>query len=113
MKTKNDSVYLEHILDSIKWIESYISDISREHFLANHLVQDAIIRQVEIIGEASKKLSISLKQKYPNIPWKDIVGMRDKLIHGYFGVDIEAVWKTVEDDIPILKEQVSNITNKP
>lgn len=113
MKTKDDSVYLEHILDSIKWIESYISDISRGQFLNNHLVQDAIIRQIEIIGEASKKLSISLKQKYPNIPWKDIAGMRDKLIHGYFGVDIEAVWKTVEDDIPILKEQVFNITNKP
>jgi len=113
MKTKDDSVYLEHILDSIKWIESYISDISRDQFLNNHLVQDAIIRQIEIIGEASKKLSISLKQKYLYIPWKDIAGMRDKLIHGYFGVDIEAVWKTVEDDIPILKEQIINIKNKP
>ncbi|MBC8382691.1 MAG: DUF86 domain-containing protein [Candidatus Cloacimonetes bacterium] len=112
MKTKDDLVYLLHILDSIKWIESYVSDISQEQFLNNHLVQDAIIRQIEIIGEASKKLSNSLKQKYIFIPWKDIAGMRDKLIHGYFGVDIESVWKTIENDIPILKEQIISIIDK-
>ena len=112
MKTKDDLVYLLHILDSIKWIESYVSDISQEQFLNNHLVQDAIIRQIEIIGEASKKLSNSLKQKYIYIPWKDIAGMRDKLIHGYFGVDIESVWKTIENDIPILKEQIISIIDK-
>lgn len=112
MKTKDDLVYLQHILDSIKWIESYVSDISQEQFLVDHLVQDAVIRQIEIIGEASKKLSNSLKQKYPNTPWKDIAGMRDKLIHGYFGVDIEAVWVTVENDIPVLKEQIINILDK-
>ncbi len=113
MKTKDDLVYLQHILNSIKWIESYVSDISQEQFLVDHLVQDAVIRQIEIIGEASKKLSNSLKQKYPNTPWKDIAGMRAKLIHGYFGVDIEAVWKTVSTDIPLLKAQIDSIIKIP
>jgi len=109
MKTKDDLVYLQHILDSIKWIENYVSDISQEQFLEDHLVQDAVIRQIEIIGEASKKISDSLQLVYLLIPWKDIAGMRNKLIHGYFGVDIEAVWKTVSTDIPLLKAQIDNI----
>jgi len=109
MKIKDDLVYLQHIGDSIKWIENYISDLSHEQFLNDHLVQDAVIRQIEIIGEASKKISDSLKKKNLLIPWKDIAGMRDKLIHGYFGVDIEAVWKTVSTDIPLLKTQIDII----
>jgi len=111
MKTKNDSVYLEHILDSIKWIESYISDISREHFLANHLVQDAIIRQVEIIGEASKKIPKEVQKTYSDIPWRFMAGMRDKLIHDYFGVDIQVVWITALEDIINLEEGIRKIVH--
>jgi uncharacterized protein with HEPN domain len=72
----------------------------------NYLVQDGVIRQIEIIGEATKRLSKETKENHSDIPWKDIAGMRDKLIHDYFGVDIDAVWDTVKKDIPTLKKRI-------
>lgn len=98
-----DKLYIRHILDAIFTIEEYMRDTEYEDFLGNKLVQDGVIRELEIIGEASKQLSLEFKEKYPDIPWKDIAGMRDKLIHEYFGVDLNAVWETAEDDLPILK----------
>ncbi len=76
------------------------------------MVQDAVIRQIEIIGEATKNLSKDARELYGNIPGKDMAGMRDKLIHDYFGVDIAAAWKTVEDDIPFLKQQIKNVIDR-
>jgi uncharacterized protein with HEPN domain len=78
-------------------------------FEKNHLIQDGVIRQLEIVGEAIKRVSRDLRTAYPEVPWQDIAGMRDKLIHDYFGVDIETVWLTAHDDISILKEQVKGI----
>ena len=75
----------------------------------NYLVQDGVIRQIEIIGEATKKLSTGIRERYSEIPWKDIAGMRDKLVHDYFGVDLAAVWDTVKKDIPALKSRLGNI----
>lgn len=109
---KDDLVYLKHISDAISRIEEYTQDVGYEDFMENHLIQDGVIRQVEIIGEATKQLSDEIREKYPHIPWKDIVGMRDKLIHGYFGVDIDAVWDTAIDDIPLLKSEIEWIINK-
>lgn len=83
--------------------------IDREGFLENSLIQDGVVRQLEIIGEAAKKLSQEFRNKYPQNPWKDMAGMRDKLIHGYFGVDLDAVWDTVKNDIPNLKEEMRKI----
>ncbi|MFP3880474.1 MAG: DUF86 domain-containing protein [Dehalococcoidia bacterium] len=106
---KDDSVYLRHVLDAIYRIEEYTRDITYENFLSSHLRQDAAIRQIEVIGEAVKKLSPELKDRHPEIPWRDVVGMRDKLVHDYFGVDLDAVWNTARKDIPQLKEEIRGI----
>lgn len=98
-----NKLYIRHILDAILTIEEYMNGVEYEDFLGNKLKQDGVIRELEIIGEASKQLSQEFKEKYSDIPWKDIAGMRDKLIHEYFGVDLNAVWETIEDDLPILK----------
>lgn len=112
MKKQDDTVYLRHILDAIVKIEEYLQGINYDSFMQNTLLQDGVIRQVEIIGEATKRVSSNLRSEYPSIPWKDIMGMRDKLIHDYFGVDIDAVWSTAKDDIPMLKAEVEKILEK-
>jgi uncharacterized protein with HEPN domain len=80
--------------------------------MTNRLVQDGVIRQVEVVGEAAKRVSGEVKTKCPDIPWQDITGMRNKLIHDYFGVDLEAVWETVRKDVPRLKSQVESLLRK-
>jgi len=106
---RDDTVYLQHILDAIRKVEVYIQDLNETAFLQNDLVQDGVIRQIEIIGEAAKRLSSGLRKKHGRIPWQDIAGMRDKLVHDYFGVDIEKVWLTAIEDLPILKDEVEKI----
>ena len=101
---KDDTVFLKHILDAIDLIRSYLKDKSYEEFEENRMLQDAVIREIEIIGEMTKNLSEEFRNKYPEIPWRQIAGMRDKLIHGYFGVDLSAVWDTATKDIPLLRE---------
>ena len=105
--SKDETVYIRHILDAIAKIERYLSGISYEQFNEDTLIQDGVIRQLEIIGEASKRISEDTKASYKGIPWKDITGMRDKLIHDYLGTDIKAVWKTAKDDITDLKSKLS------
>lgn len=112
---KKDSAYLKHILDTISDIESFTENVTKEKFFENREKQYAVLRAIEIIGEATKNLSKELKSKHPQIPWKDIAGMRDKLIHQYFGVDLKLVWETIKNKLPELKKQLSKIlkeTNK-
>ncbi len=96
-------------MDSINTIEEYLQDVDEEKFKATRLLQDGTIREIEIIGKAVRHISKDIRKSYPEVPWQDIAGMRDKLIHGYFGVDIEKVWDTAKEDLPILKEQVKGI----
>ncbi len=105
--SKDETVYIRHILDAISRIERYLAGISYDQFNGDTLIQDGVIRQLEIIGEASKRLSDDTKANYEDVPWKDIAGMRDKLIHDYLGTDIKAVWDTAKDDVPILKSRLT------
>lgn len=109
---RDETVYLRHILDSIARIELYLQGIDEAAFQEHNMVQDAVIRQLEIVGEAVKQLSPELCNEHPQIPWSDIARMRDKLIHGYFGVDIAVVWLTTQDDLPVLKAAVNNMLSK-
>jgi len=109
---KEPLIFLNHILESIRNIEEYSKGLTKEKLTRNIKVQDAIIRRIEIIGEAIKSLPTNFTKKYPEVPWKEIAGTRDKLIHGYFGVDLDIVWKIVREDISQLKKMVQGILIK-
>ncbi len=102
---KDDQVYLAHIRDAIERIEAFTSGGS-DQFLADPMVQDAVIRNLEVIGEAVKGLSDDLRSANPEVPWKQIAGMRDVLIHHYFGVKLDTVWQVVIEHLPPLRDRV-------
>lgn len=105
---KDDRVYLLHVQDAIVRIRGYCS-VGRDAFHADLMVQDAVLRNLEVIGEAVKNLSEGSKTARPDIPWKRIGGMRDKLIHQYFGVNLRLVWDTVTQDLPRLEAAVADL----
>lgn len=108
--TKHEDVpYLQHIAEAINNIESFSKNLTKEKFLKNVLRQSAIIRQLEIIGEAAKNVSENTRKKYSQVIWKDIGGTRDKIIHHYFGVNLNIIWDIVKKDIPDLKEKIRRI----
>ena len=106
---RDDTVYLRHVLDAVVRIEEYLQGIGEDVFYEQALVQDGVIRQLEIIGEAVKRLSGELRGRHGHVPWEDVAGMRDKLIHDYFGVDLETVWLTAREDMPVLRAEVIKI----
>jgi len=107
--SRDYTVYLLHILDAITIIESYAAELTEDSFRQNRLIQDGVIRNLEIIGEATKKLPKRLTNRYPDIEWKKMAGMRDVLIHDYFGVDLERVWGVVRNRLPDLRENITKI----
>ncbi|MCK4370159.1 MAG: DUF86 domain-containing protein [Candidatus Lokiarchaeota archaeon] len=103
---KDINIFLEHILESIYLIEEYIKDKSKSEFLKLTQLQDSVIRRITIIGEAIKNIPDDFKETYPSIPWKQIIGMRDILIHQYFGIDLNLTWEVIEKDLPKLKNKL-------
>lgn len=108
---KGDRIYLLHIRDAINRVGQYIAP-GRPAFLWSHMIQDAVVRNLEVIGEAVNHLSDQLKDGHGEIPWKQIAGMRDKMIHEHFGVNLELVWKAAETELPKLKVEVESILSE-
>ena len=108
---RDNSIYLVHIKESIDNIISFTQGIDKDNFLDNKLVQDATIRNLEIIGEASKNITPEFRVSHPEIEWKKMAGMRDKLIHQYMSVDILAVWGVIEEVLPTLNKQITKLLN--
>lgn len=104
-----DQDYLEHIRDAIGKIRRYVAGKSEADFMADDLVQDGVIRNLEIIGEAVTKLSPELKTTHSDVPWGEIAGMRNRLIHGYINVNLQIVWDTVEKVLPDFLAKVTDI----
>jgi uncharacterized protein with HEPN domain len=105
---KDDRIYLAQFRDAVARIDTFTSG-GRAAFLADPMIQDAVIRNLEVIGEAAKGLSEDLRIANPDIPWKQIAGMRDVLIHHYFGVKLETVWQVVEEHLPPLRTRVDHL----
>jgi uncharacterized protein with HEPN domain len=103
---KDNKIFIEHILDSINAIEEFTKNVNEDEFYANREKMDAVVRNLEILGEATKNLTDEFRLACSQIPWKNIAGMRDNLIHEYFGVDKVEVWRTVKNDIPELKKEM-------
>lgn len=102
---------LEDVLEAIERIEKYVTKGQKE-FERDELVQTWVVHHLQIIGEACGKLSSKLQKEYPKIPWAEIVAMRNILVHDYFGIDVEEVWTTVEQDLPVFKRQIKGIIKK-
>lgn len=101
--------YLGHILEAVERINTYTDDMDEVGFLQNQMVQDAVIRNIEIIGEAARNIEkhhSEFASLHPDVPWEDVYLMRNRVSHGYFSVDLEVVWRTVQRDIPELAQQI-------
>lgn len=109
MKTKNHRLYLEDILEAVEKIQRYIKGLTYDTFVKNDMAVDAVIRNLEIIGEAAKNLLQDIKDKYPDIPWKRMIGLRNIAVHEYFGVDLSIIWEIVTKNLPETKGKVVEV----
>jgi len=103
------SLYVKDIVEYMERAEEHVKDLSYEEFIKDSKACDAVVRCLEVIGEATKNIPDKIRNKYPSIPWRDMAGMRDKIIHAYFTVDFEEVWLTVKEDIPRIKPLIEKV----
>lgn len=109
MKKRETKLLIEDVIDSIKKIEKYIQHFTKEQFLKSDQLQDAIVRRLEIIGEATKNIPEDVRKTAPEIQWSKISGMRNIIVHDYFGINLERVWETIHKDLPFLKKEMSEL----
>jgi uncharacterized protein with HEPN domain len=108
----DDKIRVQHMIDAAEEVKSFVADASEQDFIKNRMLILSVIKEIEIIGEAASKISEVTKLEYPDIPWQDIVGMRNRLIHGYFDVNVKLVWNTVKNNLPDLNKSLKEIIQK-
>lgn len=105
-------LFIEDVLESIELIGNFLNGITEEEFRINPIRQDAVVRRIEVIEEAVKNVPEDFRKKYPKVEWRKIAGTRDVIIHSYFGLNLETIWKVVQDDLPVLKKEIKEILKK-
>jgi uncharacterized protein with HEPN domain len=108
----DDKIRVQHMIDAADEVKSFVGDTSEQDFIKNRMLILSVIKEIEIIGEAASRISEVTKLKYPDILWQDIIGMRNRLIHGYFDVNVKLVWNTVKNNLPVLNKSLKEIIKK-
>ncbi len=109
MKSRHDRLYLYDIIECCDRVANYVNGVREEDYQVNPMLQDALVRNIEVVGEAVKNLSTEITEAHPNIAWSQIARMRDKIAHHYFRINLDVVWKTATEDLPALRPQIAAI----
>jgi uncharacterized protein with HEPN domain len=109
--TDKDLVRLKHMLDSINAILEFVRDKNRVNLSESRLLSSAIARELEILGEAAGRVSQETQDRYPQLPWRQIIGMRNRLIHAYFDIDYDIIWRTIHQSLPTLQNQIEKVVS--
>jgi uncharacterized protein with HEPN domain len=112
MKRNDDFVFLKDVIDAINRIETYIEGVSKDTFFNHLMMQDAVMHQIEIIGEASNRISDVFQEEHPELPWMEMRAIRNKIVHDYRGIELEIIWDTVRNNLPGLKAHVTRLLGK-
>ena len=110
---RRDPDYLADIHEALQRIASYIFGLSYDNFLADHKTQDAVLRNLQVLGEAAKRVSAETRRAHPAIPWKEMAGLRDKVVHDYFGIRYDVVWTVISQELPVLLAAIEPLLNSP